>query len=117
MKVLAFSGSPRENGNTDRLALAVLEGAKAAGAKTTLYRLNEMNIRGRQACNACRKKFECAVKDDMTALYGEMVTADAVILASPVYMFQMTGQTKLFVDRLFPLLESDFTSRLPRESG
>ena len=50
----------------------------------------------------------------MTPLYGEIETADAVVFASPVYMYGMTGQLKLVLDRMFALLGSDFRSRLPK---
>ena len=69
---------------------------------------------GCQGCSACKKEERCIQEDDMTPLYGEIDKADAVVFASPVYMFGMTGQLKLVLDRLFALLGPDFKSRLPR---
>jgi multimeric flavodoxin WrbA len=113
MKVVGFVGSPRKNGNTARLVNEVLRGAQACGAETQLHFLNEMNIKGCQACRACKKlDGACVQKDDMAPLYDEIKNADAVVIGTPVYMFQMTGQTKLFVDRLYAFLNNDFTHKL-----
>lgn len=113
MKVVGFVGSPRKKGNTARLVNEVLRGAQEGGAETKLYFLNEMNIKGCQACYACKKpEGVCIQKDDMAPLYDEIKNTDAVVVGTPVYMFQMTGQTKLFVDRLFAFLNSDFTHKL-----
>jgi multimeric flavodoxin WrbA len=51
------------------------------------------------------------LKDDMDTLHDEILSADAIVLGSPVYMFQVTGQTKCFTDRLFALLNPDYTPR------
>ena len=50
----------------------------------------------------------------MQGLYKEIHAADAVVIGSPVYMGQMSGQTKTFIDRLLPLLNADFTTRLKK---
>ncbi len=105
MKVVAFVGSPREKGNTTALVNEVLRGAKEAGAETKIFNLNKLNIRGCQACYKCQTpEGKCVQKDDMAPLYDEIFSADAVVIGSPVFMFQVTGQTKIFVDRLFALL-------------
>jgi multimeric flavodoxin WrbA len=114
MKVVGFVGSPRKKGNTAALVKEVMRGAQDGGAETKIYYLNEMNIRGCQGCRACKKKPEgvCIQKDDMAFLYDEIRNSDAVVVGTPVYMFQMTGQTKLFVDRLYAFLNTDFTHKL-----
>ena len=60
----------------------------------------------------CQESGCCIIDDDMQKLYREIQTADAVVLGSPVYMWQMTAQTKLFVDRLTAFLKPNFSSRL-----
>ena len=112
MKVIGFSGSPRKDGNTDRLVRQVLEGAAAAGAATAFFRVADLDIKGCTACYACRPTGVCALKDGMTPLLAEVFAADAVVLGSPVYMGQMTGQLKVFVDRLMPVLGPNFITRL-----
>ena len=113
MTVVGFVGSPRKNGNTARLVKEVLRGAQESGAETRLYLLNEMNIKGCQGCRACKPlDGTCIQKDDMRPLLDEIKKADAVVIGTPVYMCQMTGQTKLFVDRLYAFLNNDFTHKL-----
>ncbi len=112
MKVLGFNGSPRRGFNTEKLVQTVLEGAEQKGAETTMFNLASMNISACKGCLACRKEGICSIKDDMEEIIREIKSADAVAIGSPVYMLQMTAQTKAFVDRLFPLIRSDFTSVL-----
>jgi multimeric flavodoxin WrbA len=113
MKAIGIIGSPRKKGNTALLVGEALRGLKESGMETREYFLNEMNIRGCQGCWACKKPdYVCIQKDDMAVLYEEIRSADAVVLGSPVYMCQMTGQTKLFVDRLYAFLNNDFSNRL-----
>ena len=59
MKILALAGSPRKGGNTDLLADALLSGARSAGAEVEKVYLNDLNIRGCQACYGCRKTGKC----------------------------------------------------------
>ena len=72
-----------------------------------------MNIRGCQGCGACKKPgAECVQKDDMALLYDEIKKANAVVIGSPVYFCQVSGQTKIFIDRLYAFLNADFTHKL-----
>lgn len=113
MKIVGIVGSPRKQGNTAALVGEVLRGARDSGASDRLFYLNEMNIRGCQGCRACKKPDSmCVQKDDMTALYGEIKDADAVVIGFPVYFCQVTGQTKIFIDRLYAFLNADFTHKL-----
>ncbi|MCE1247605.1 MAG: flavodoxin family protein [Firmicutes bacterium] len=115
MKVIGFCGSPRRGGNTHVLMEQALKGAAEKGAETKLYMLNEMNIKGCQACMACRAKFGCPVKDDLNPLYKEIMEADAFVFGSPIYMFQITAQLKALIDRLYPFLNPDFTSKINKK--
>ena len=112
MKVAGFSGSPRKDANTDRLVGHVLAGARAAGAETKLLRIADLKIKGCICCYYCKSHDTCSINDDMQGIYKDIHAADAVVIGSPVYMGQMTGQTKTFIDRLLPLLNADFTTRL-----
>ena len=104
MKVTGFVGSPRINGNTNALVEKVLEGAKEKGAETKIYNLNAMNFKGCQACYRCRKTSKCEVQDDMQILYKEILESDGIVIGSPIYMGQITGQIKLFLDRFHSLV-------------
>jgi len=111
-KVIGINGSPRVGFNTETLVKKVLEGAEKAGATTRLFNVDKMDVKPCKGCMACRKEGICSIKDDMTEVIAEIKSSTAIVLASPVYMLQMTAQAKTFVDRLFPLIKSDFTSVL-----
>lgn len=111
MKVIGITGSPRKDGNTDQLVKEVLKGAESVGAKTSFYRLDEMNVKGCKSCYYCMGTGKCAQKDDMQQIYADMADADTVVIGSPVYMWQMTSQTKAFVDRLLTYLNPNYTTR------
>lgn len=104
-KVLVVIGSPRRNGNSASLAKQVAAGAKVVGAKVETVFLHWMNIQPCTACDACRKKLkkDCIIKDDMRALYPKLKSADAIVIASPIYWFTISAQTKLFMDRWYAL--------------
>ncbi|MBU2551342.1 MAG: flavodoxin family protein [Proteobacteria bacterium] len=105
-KVVVLLGSPRKQGNSALLAQRIVQGAEAAGAGVETFYLNGMNIRPCQSCYACQKKDSkgCAVDDDMQILYPKLVEASAWVIASPVFWFTMSAQTKLFMDRCFALM-------------
>jgi multimeric flavodoxin WrbA len=102
-KVAVIIGSPRKSGNSTILARRAVEGIAAAGGESETFRLNSMSIRPCQACDACRRHPEkrCVVRDDMHLIYDALETADAVLLAFPIYMFCMSAQLKLFLDRCY----------------
>lgn len=115
MKIIGIHGSPRLNGNSAQLMEAIMKQAEGNGAVTKSHYLNSLTIKGCQACYSCRqegKEGKCAIKDDMNQILEDILSADAVVLASPVYMWQMSAQAKLFTDRLMPLLKPDYSSRL-----
>jgi len=112
MKVLGLEGSPRKNGNTEKLVKAILESATENGAETKFYKLTKMNISLCLGCFNCRETGTCVTDDDMQLLHKEIQASDVIILGSPVYMWQVAGQTKLFMDRLVPFIKPDFTTRL-----
>jgi multimeric flavodoxin WrbA len=102
-KVLILLGSPRKKGNSAYLAGMAAKGAIEAGAEVETVYLNGLKISPCQACNVCRKEGHtgCAQNDDMQALYPKVAAADALVIASPVYWFAMSAQTKLFMDRWY----------------
>jgi multimeric flavodoxin WrbA len=106
-KIVALMGSPRKKGNTAAIIDEMLKGAQDASAETILFNLIDMNIKQCVACYYCRKNEGCSIKDDMQAVYEAIKNADAVIFGSPVYMFQVTGQMKMLMDRLYPLLSGE----------
>ena len=105
-KVVVLLGSPRKKGNSAILANRIAKGAKAAGAKVETVFLHGLKIAPCNSCYACQKKGSkgCAIKDAMQDLYPKLLAADAWVIASPVYWFTMSAQTKIFMDRCFALL-------------
>lgn len=116
MKVIGIAGSPRKNSNSTRLVKEVLAGAAEVGAQTGLLILNEKQIKGCQACMYCRSHEGCAVKDEMQEIYKEIASADKVVIGTPIYMYQVTAQTKSFIDRLYPYMNDDFSAKVNKET-
>jgi multimeric flavodoxin WrbA len=104
-KILLVMGSPRQDGNSATLAKQVAAGAEATGAEVETFYLHTMDIQPCTACNACREETgkDCVIDDDMQTLYPKLRQADALVIASPVYWFTVSGQTKLFMDRWYAL--------------
>jgi multimeric flavodoxin WrbA len=105
-KIAVIKGSPRENGNSAILADQVSAGAKAAGARVESFYLHGMDINPCDACDGCRAETfpGCIVDDDMQILYPRILDADAIVIASPVYWFTVSAQTKIFMDRCYALV-------------
>lgn len=101
-KVLIISGSPRKGGNSDLLCDRFREGAEAAGNTVEKVFLRSLKIGPCMACYGCRGKGVCVQKDDMEELLDQMVKADVLVLATPVYFYSMDGQLKTMIDRTLP---------------
>ena len=99
MDVLAFLGSPRKKGNSEILTEAVLEGVMDAGGSPEIIRLCDLKISPCISCGGCNKTGKCVVEDDMTPLYDKILTVDKIIVASPIFFYGVTAQTKAFIDR------------------
>ncbi|AKB47289.1 iron-sulfur flavoprotein [Methanosarcina sp. Kolksee] len=110
MKVIAINGSPRKNWNTATLLEKTLEGAASEGAETELIHLYDLDFKGCISCFACKlkggKSFgKCAVKDELTPVLERLEEADAVILGSPIYLGNSTGEMRSFMERyIFPYI-------------
>ncbi|MBW1887103.1 MAG: flavodoxin family protein [Deltaproteobacteria bacterium] len=104
-RVLVLLGSPRKKGNSSILAEQIIQGAESAGAKVETIFLHGMKIAPCQSCYTCQKRDSkgCAIDDDMQAIYQKLIENEAWVIASPVYWFNMSAQTKLFMDRCFAL--------------
>ncbi|MBM4287392.1 MAG: flavodoxin family protein [Deltaproteobacteria bacterium] len=114
MKIVALLGSPRPEGNTAVLARSFLNACQSQGAAVETHFLNKMSYRGCQACMSCKTKTEaCILEDDMTPVYEAIRQADIVVLVSPVYFGDLSGQLKTAFDRFYAYLDPNFASRLP----
>lgn len=102
MKVVAFNGSPRKDGNTDFLLQKVLEPIAANGIETELVHIGGRAIRGCIACYMCVEKQNkrCVIDTDIVnECIEKMCHADAIILGSPTYFADMTSEMKALIDR------------------
>jgi multimeric flavodoxin WrbA len=108
MKVLAINGSPRKTWNTATLLKKALKGAASWGADTELIHLYDLKFTGCTSCFACKlrggKSYgRCAVKDGLRPILKKVEAADALILGSPIYFGDVSGEMRSFLERLlFP---------------
>jgi len=99
INLLAVLGSPRKGGNTDILLSKAMEGAQAAGANVKKIELRLLKITPCMELYECKKTGRCAIVDDMTPLYQEIDSSHRLIIASPIFFYTVTAQTKAFIDR------------------
>ncbi|HVN95158.1 MAG TPA: flavodoxin family protein [Syntrophorhabdaceae bacterium] len=99
LKVVAFRGSPRRGGNSDILLDEVLKGVNEKTHESVIFTLNDMNIRPCQNCGGCDDTGRCVITDDMAAIYSAIREADRVVVASPIFFFGLSAQTKTMIDR------------------
>lgn len=102
MKVVAFNGSARKDGNTAMLINHVFAELQAAGIETEMVQLAGRKIRGCAACMRCfeKKNKRCVIEDDfLNPCIEKMIQADGIILASPTYFADMTTELKALIDR------------------
>jgi multimeric flavodoxin WrbA len=99
-------GSLRKKGNCRVLCSHAEKGVRGAGGIPRRFVLHEMSIAPCSACDTCQESMDryCVNEDDMQRLYPEIAAADALLIASPVYWFTVSAQTKLFMDRCYALL-------------
>lgn len=102
MKVVAFNGSPRKEGNTYQSLQVVMGELQKEGIETEVVQLGGKNIHGCIACYKCfkNKDQECSIKDDGVNEYiKKMIEADGIIIGSPVYFSNVTSEVKALIDR------------------
>jgi len=102
MKVVAFNGSARKDGNTAILVNTVFRELKKEGIKTELVQLAGKNIRGCIACGKCfeRQDKQCVVNTDiLNDCIGKMLDSDGIILASPTYFADVSADMKALIER------------------
>lgn len=100
MKILAIGGSPRgAKSQTYRLTEALLGEAKARGADVEFVDLGKAKLEFCRACDTCHRGPKCVLDDDGGNVLSRMLAADGIVLASPVYLDQVTAQMKTLLDR------------------
>ena len=103
MKAICIIGSPNENGSTVFLVDAIIDGMKSHNLDVSRFLLDRMNIHFCKGCKKCEDSHVCVQKDDVATLIDGILHSDIVLLASPSYWGDVTGQMKVFIDRSLPL--------------
>ncbi len=101
MNILAFMGSPRFRGNVDTLLDAFIEGAKNENPDVNVTKINlaAKKITPCIECGECEKTGNCVLRDDMTGIYDLIDAADIIVLASPIFFYNITAWTQALVER------------------
>ena len=109
MKIVCLLGSPREKGNSATIANRFCDTAERLGAEIRIFALNKLEYKGCQGCMACKTKLDrCILEDDLTDVLEAVRETDLLVLATPIYLFDVTSQLKTFFDRTFSFFVPDF---------
>lgn len=104
MKVIAVNGSARKGWNTHTMLQKALEGAASKGADTEMVNLYDISYKGCIGCLGCKRKGgnvgRCVVKDALAPVLDGIAECDALILGSPIYIGEVTGEMRSFLERL-----------------
>lgn len=111
MKLLAIVGSPRLKGNTNYLVDVALNEATKLGAETKKIPVCQYEVKPCLGHANCATFDNCKINDDTSWILGNFCEADGVILATPVYYYNMTAQMKAFIDRNYFLYKKDLRSK------
>lgn len=103
MKILVLNGSPHANGPTSDMVKAFAEGASEAGHEVVSINVAYKSIKGCAACEYCHNQGNgvCAQKDDMQAIYPEILSSDMIVFASPIYYFTLSAQLQAVIHRTY----------------
>ncbi len=101
MKILGIVGSHRKEGNTSALVQEALKPLAKAEMQTELIYLKDYEINDCRGCEGCRKTLRCTIEDDMHRIYPLLMEADALILGSPAYFYNVSAAVKALFDRCY----------------
>lgn len=110
-KVLIISTSLRNNSNSEILARETERGAKEAGHDVEFITLKNKTINFCRGCLACQSTKRCVIEDDAIEITEKIKNADVLVLATPIYYYEMSGQLKTLIDRANSLFVSDYRTR------
>lgn len=101
-QIVILTGSPRKQSTSNRLALALADGAAEQGAAVEIIDVTQKKIGYCQGCNYCRSHDgQCRIDDDMASILGKIEQADCVVLATPLYFRSFSAQLKTCIDRFY----------------
>jgi len=109
MKTTCLLGSPRRNGNSDTLANRFVQTAEYYKASVETFALSELTYNGCVNLFECKTRLtRCGQSDDLTPVLDSIENSEVLVLASPIYFTNLTGQMKLAIDRLFSFFVPDY---------
>lgn len=98
--ILILSSSPRRGGNSDLLCDEFMRGAVENGNQVEKIFLRDKVVHPCLGCSVCSEhKKPCPQKDDAAAIVSKMLSADVIVMATPVYFYAMSAQMKTLIDR------------------
>ena len=103
--VIVISSTPRVGGNSEILANEFAKGARDAGHNVEIVNVRDYNFKYCTGCYACHKTEKCVFNDGMNEIHEKLLNANVIVFATPVYYYSMSGQLKVFIDRLTPIYE------------
>ena len=98
-QIVAIYGSPRRRGNTATLLKHTVQGAVDAGAQVNEIVLRDLKMSPCLEIYACKKNGRCAIKDDFHQVVDQILSAKALMLASPIFFYTVSAHTKILMDR------------------
>ena len=101
MDIVALMGSPRKHGNTDMLLDEMIRGACDNGHNVVKYCIGDLDVHPCRACGVCMRGQDCVFDDDGLKVTHEIAKSHALIVSTPIYFGQMTGELKVLIDRLY----------------
>ena len=110
-KVIVISTSLRHGSNSDLLADQFAAGARAAGHEVEKISLVGKQIQFCKGCLACQKLGRCVIDDDVNGIMAQVLKADVVAWATPIYYYEMSGQMKTLIDRMNAMYPLDYQFR------
>jgi multimeric flavodoxin WrbA len=114
IRVLAVAGSPRRHGNSEQILDWVLTSIETEPDVTVQkVTLIEAEINPCRGCNACEKLNRCVLRDGMDQLHDQIIEADCIILASPIYCMSVCAQVKALIDRAQVFRSRKYVLKLP----
>lgn len=112
--ILILAGSARAGGNSDVMAQTFAKGAKESGHKVVIFNCANTPINGCLHCDECWSTGKpCIQEDNFTKLAQLLEMADMLVLASPLYWYNFSGQLKCAIDRLYPWSQKNCPAKLP----
>ena len=115
--IVAIYGSPRRNGNTATLLKKAVSGAHDAGATVNEFVLRDLKISPCLEIYGCKQQGKCAIQDDFQKVIGQILKADGLIIASPIFFYAVSAHTKALMERCQSLwVKQHWIDKIPHSS-